>query len=305
MSGSCRPLMLFGAHGRLGSAIADAASRVGASVGCITWAEAKPWRRRWDAAAILSRFAEVCEGTDIDVLFANGLTDPGQSIEELLYSNCEFPIRVIEAMRDAPGMRFLTFGTVMEEFSQLADTNHYLASKRALAARIESLALDPDFSGRLRHFRLHTLYGGVPAPHLFLGQICASLQRDESFLMSDGHQLREFHHVDDVARSVRALCGRPWDCGVTVTLSFGHPVQLRTFAETIFAGLGRSHLLHLGRVTTPPGENFERIIPRSPEWLIGDAREATMGVIDWLGSLIGAASMPHRHLGGGSPSICK
>src|SRR5437868_4882315 len=163
-----RALMLFGAHGRLGAAITEEAARVGEPVFCITWAEAKLWRSHGDCAAIVKRFAEACESTAIDVVFANGLTHPAQPLQELMYSNCEFPLQIIEAMREAQGMRFLTLGTVMEEFSQLADTNRYLASKRALAARIKALMLDPLYSQRVLHLRLHTLYWRKPAPHLLL-----------------------------------------------------------------------------------------------------------------------------------------
>jgi nucleoside-diphosphate-sugar epimerase len=259
-------------------------------VSCITWAEAKPWRHLDDPTVIVKRFAQASESTEVDVLFANGLTDPARPVDELGYSNCELPLKIIEAMREAKGMRFLTFGTVMEEFAQHADTKRYLASKCALASGIETLAADPLYSHRLVHLRLHTLYGAEPAAHSFLGQICGSLQRNESFLMSSGWQLREFHHVRDVASSVLALCGRPWDSLTPDVLSFGRPVQLRGLAETVFADFDLSDLLKVGQLTTPSGENFEKVIPRSPEWLIAREREPMKGVIDWLAEFIGCGT---------------
>ena len=291
---------MFGGHGRLGSAIADAARQAGKSITCIGWPEAK---QHAGASSLRARTANACEGNETDVIFANGLTDPARPRGELFYSNYEFPIQAIQALRDAPGIRFLTFGTVMEDFSQLVATNHYLASKRALATGIEALALNPHLSGRVLHLRLHTLYGGKPAAHSFLGQICASLQCDEPFMMSGGQQLREFHHVNDVARSVLTLSGRAWDCSAA-SVSFGRPVHLRTLAERIFAAFGRSHLLKLGRLPTPHGENFERVIRRSPEWLIGHAREPVASIIDWLAGLIGRANKADATVGVPSRFAC-
>ena len=49
------------------------------------------------------------------------------------------------------------------------------------------------------HLHLHTLYGGRPQAHMFLGQMIRALERGAEFAMSSGEQLREYHHVHDIA----------------------------------------------------------------------------------------------------------
>ena len=120
------------------------------------------------------------------------------------------PVSVIEATVDRRQFRYLTIGSVLETFSNLAADNRYLASKAALWARVEGHTTDPRFKGRMMHLRGHTFYGGAPAPHLFLGQIYESLRTGRPLRMSEGRQLREYAHVEDVASSIARLLARPW-----------------------------------------------------------------------------------------------
>ena len=235
-----RPILLFGAGGRLGGAVGLAAARRGAAVTAVPWTQA-------DAAITLS--------DDADVVFTAGLIDPGVSHAALMAANCEFPLRLIERMAAAPGRRFLTIGSVLETSARLSGDNPYLASKAALWARIQVLAARRQ--GRLAHLRLHTLYGGLPAPHSFLGQMLASIGAKRPFPMSAGSQLREYSHVDDVADSILALLGRKWSERVDVELNTGEPFMLRELASKVFAAFGCADLLRVSALATPKGENVD------------------------------------------------
>lgn len=264
-----RPILLFGADGRLGSAVGLAAARRGIAVTAVPWTQA-------DAALILNDNA--------DVVFAGGLIDPGALPAALMVANCEFPSRLIERMASAPARRFLTIGSALETFARLSDGNPYLASKAALWARIQILAARRQ--GRLAHLRLHTLYGGPPASHSFLGQIFASIRAKRPFPMSAGNQLREYCHVGDVADSILTLLGRKWSEPVDIELSTGEPFMLRELASQVFAAFGRADLLRIGALATPTGENLDMRFPRSPDWLLGHPRDPVQGIIDWFRELL-------------------
>jgi nucleoside-diphosphate-sugar epimerase len=176
----------------------------------------------------------------------------------------------------------------------LATTNRYLASKAILWARIEELAADPRLHGRIAHLRAHTAYGAAPTPHSFLGQMHESLRARRPFCMSEGRQLREYMHVDDLARSIAALLSRPWTGPVSIDLSAGEPVSLAEVARAVFRAFDGEKLLQLGALPTPVGENTSATFPRSPAWLLGRPRPAIEGIIQWFSDLLGHCDGPDR-----------
>jgi nucleoside-diphosphate-sugar epimerase len=277
-----RPLILLGAGGRLGRAIAAAARKAGRPL--------VPVHRTELTAKSLDHLASLgSEGGD--VIFACGITDPGASEAELARANVEVPISVIEAALGDHRYRFVTIGSVLETFTDLASGNRYLTSKAALWSHVRILASDQRLFGRIAHLRGHTFYGAEPAPHSFLGQIHASLRDQKPFRMSEGRQLREYAHFDDVACSLQSLLVREWAPLAAFDLSTGVPVRLGELAQTVFRTFGCEHLLEIGALPTPAGENEDLRFPRSPEWLIGGWRPQVDGIIGWLGSLLG---MPPR-----------
>src|SRR5439155_5433849 len=180
------------------------------------------------------------------------------------------PIGVIEATIDCKQFRYLTIGSVLETFSSLASSNRYLASKRALRTRIEGLAADPRLNARIMHLRGHTWYGGgAPARHLFLGQMYDSLRAGRPFRMSEGRQLREYAHVDDVASSILALLARIWTGPVAIDLSSGEPVTLSRLARAVFGAFYCEQLLQVGAFSTPAGEKVRGKFSPSRAWHLG------------------------------------
>ena len=101
--------------------------------------------------------------------------------------------------------------------------------------------------GRAIHLHLHTLYGGQPHPHMFLGQMIGALERGAEFHMTSGEQLREYHHAHDIAGAM--LAGRDWESArEPVHLSSGAPVRLADLARAVFAGSGH----RVAQVGAPP-----------------------------------------------------
>ena len=222
----------------------------------------------------------------MDVVFASGLTDPGASEADLILANVERPIGLIEATIDDRRFRYLSIGSVLETFPALAADNRYLASKAAYGERLAALTAGIRLRNRIMHLRGHTFYGGAPAPHSFLGQMYDSLRTRRPFRMSQGRQLREYAHVDDVASSLAALLSRDWSGAGAMDLSTGEPVTLSVLARAVFKKFGCEELLEIGALPTPAGENQDRTFPRSPDWLLGQSRPPIDGITQWLSGLL-------------------
>ncbi len=280
-----RPVLLFGASGLLGAPLVRRMAVNGRVVHAIPWREASGWLEPADSARIRERVAPLAEG-GLDVLFTGGLTDPVQPAALLSASNRLFPQRVIDATRRLGDVRWVTLGTVLERFDALAATNAYIASKRALAAWVDEVGA-ADLAGRIVHLQLHTLYGGsAPAPHMFMGQLVEALRHGRPFAMSSGLQLREYHHVDDVAGSIARLLARPFATDPVTSLSSGRPVRLADLARAVFAAVDREADLRIGALPDPAAENLAVRFAPSPRWLLGVPRDQISGVCAWVRELL-------------------
>ena len=269
-----RRALVFGASGRLGSTLACA---LGRRAHTASWADTT-WQVADAAKVAVQRLADE---RGLDVIFATGLTDPRLSPRDLENANLTFPRRVIDATLDIPGLRWLTLGSALEQFDELVGENPYLASKEKLANYTMEKQRE-GLAGQLCHLQLHTAYGSRPASHLFTGQMLEALARNSIFKMSSGQQLREYHHVADLAASINALCAREWTYVEPVYLSSGKPIRLRDLADQVFACVRKSHLLQIGRLRMSPGENETFRFPASPDWLLGSTRDPIRGVAAWL-----------------------
>ena len=96
-------------------------------------------------------------------------------------------------------------------------------------------ANQPDQKRRILHCRLHTLYGGEPKDHMFLGQIVNAIRSNSVFSMSSGEQLREYHHVDDIAESLATIVNSDWSLWSPILeINSGQPLKLLDLAMAIF-----------------------------------------------------------------------
>lgn len=284
-----RRLLICGASGRLGSALKGLGEREGFPVAVIGTQPLRAWLDDQNISTV-SRLLD--EAKETDIVFAGGLTDPAASPTDLMSANVELPFRFIELTADRKGFRYLTVGSVLETFETLVKHNPYLASKAELWRRMQELSSIPDFSNRLCHLRLHTLYGAKPVPHSFLGQLYESLRSRQPFEMSDGRQIREYSHVDDVAFSFLALLLRKWSGNLSYDLSTSAPIALGDLARAIFKRFDCEHLLRIGALQAASGENITTRFARSPDWLLGRPRDQIDGIYDWLAALLAPHGTP-------------
>lgn len=265
-------MILFGAHGQLGGAIKAACAESGGwNLEAVPWDQARTWAPEHDQAYFSSRTAAV-------VVFASGVTDQSLPRAAHMESNFDFPRRIMEAAAGLPGLRFITFGSALEGLHGPDCANAYFASKARLSEFMQS-------KGRGTHLRLHTLYGASrPHHHMFLGQIFECLRENRDFRMSSGRQFRQYHHSQDIARSVLRLA--EMQVGAVLDLNGGETMQLRAVAEHVFSSFGKPHLLHIGalpdplvEVTAPP------TYINSPPALFSP-RPTLPGIVEWLGDCL-------------------
>lgn len=83
--------------------------------------------------------------------------------------------------------------------------------------------------------RLFGVYGAGEAPHRLLPSLVAKLNRGERVPLSEGHQVRDFVHVDDAAEGFVALASaaRTSNSPAVVNLCSGEGVSVRDFARHV------------------------------------------------------------------------
>jgi nucleoside-diphosphate-sugar epimerase len=218
-----------------------------------------------------------------DWICAAGIVDPHRDPRLIEAINVEFPRRLYSLLDDlapANSVRLVTIGSVLEGLEGLSSSNPYLASKSRM---LETLR---DISGKLRwhHIQLHTLYGGSNEPHpfMFVGQMFDALAGKKPFKMSGGTQLREYHHVQDIAESILSfLAGVRQD--PVIELSSGEPIRLRDLASAVFEYFDESDLLEIGVKAHSQDEVFESTYQRS--LYLAASRDPVQGVISWFKEL--------------------
>jgi nucleoside-diphosphate-sugar epimerase len=207
-----------------------------------------------------------------------GIVDKSVSPEVIEQINVLLPVKILEASKNLD-LITITIGSISEHF--LAHDDLYIKSKRDLSYYIRT---HETIKNNL-HVRLHTLYGGSTPPHvnMFLGNAFESIQNRRVFKMSSGQQLREYHHVNDVARAIRIRLSKNqfgvWD------LSTGKPVRLIDLAEAIFLSYDLEDLITISREKDLLGDNLTHVFQDTITELGIEMRESTQGVISYLRSM--------------------
>jgi nucleoside-diphosphate-sugar epimerase len=241
---------------------------------CLDRAEYESWSTA--GAAVVESYFSRCNPAPSVIYVCSGLLDPRLSDEALLAVNYHLPRAVIEGVKGL-GTKVVTFGTAMEH--GLTD-NRYVKSKVRLGDFVEQANAT---GAPATHVRIHTQYGeGEPSSFMFLGQILTALRNDTAFAMTLGKQLREYHHVEDDARAIKALVSG--DVVGLVDLAHGKPVTLRSLAEAIFEAQGKSHLLQVGAVPEPAQDNFDRVFTVPESLKTHSFRETLPAVVEYMKS---------------------
>lgn len=267
-------IFIVGSSGRLGQALAAKYGHENAV--CIERSVYESWGDEAAVPAIGAWFAEHITPDSV-VYVCSGVLDARVPVDDLHRVNYGLPRNIINGVAQLD-VRVVTFGTAMEG---TLTTNPYVLSKLELARFVERRAPS---ACQVTHIRIHTLYGGgEPSPFMFLGLMLDAVRSQRPFLMTQGLQLREYHHVDDDATAIVHLVG----AGVSgaVALSHGQPVTLRSLAESVFETLEQPELLRLGALPDPVEENFTHVFTPLPELRGCTFRETLPAVAFYIKSL--------------------
>jgi nucleoside-diphosphate-sugar epimerase len=133
-------------------------------------------------------------------------------------------------------------------------SNPYGYAKNALRCQLEYLQAIHPFS--LVWARLFYLYGEGQSSKSLFSQLQAAVKNHEVvFNMSGGEQLRDYLHVDQVARHLVKFALHPQDLGV-INICSGNPVSIRSLAEKWITENEWEIRLNLGYYQYPDHESL-------------------------------------------------
>lgn len=217
--------------------------------------------------------------SDSIVFITSGILNSKEKSQTINDVNYKLPWNIIKALEGLE-VTIVTFGTILENIKD--SSNNYVKSKIKLSEKILTFKSS---KAKVIHFRLHTLYGyGYPSEFMFLGQLYNSIKNKREFYMSSGYQIREYHHLDDVAQSIDVVIRNDVD-GV-IELTSGNGIMLRDLAKGIFNEFDLTDLLKIGSLDIQHKEKFSNDYTKN-EILTGVAfRDPVDGVCDYLKTII-------------------
>lgn len=166
---------------------------------------------------------------------------------------------LMRAFERAGGERFVGAGTGAEyaasavdcdeRTTPLAPATSYGVCKHAVHTVLESFAAGRFSSawGRIFH-----LYGPHEEPSRVVPSVITALLRGEDALCTQGTQVRDFMHVEDVADAFAALVASAVEGPVNI--ASGRPVRLADVIEGIGGQMHAGGHIRLGARPTPAGE---------------------------------------------------
>lgn len=136
----------------------------------------------------------------------------------------------------------------------------YAGTSRALAMVAEGRSI--------RVARLFGVYGPGEGPQRLIPSLVSRLARAEPVMLSDGLQVRDFVHVDDVCAALWALASAP-DGGAPglVNVGTGQGISVADVCRSVADALGADHaLLHFGAIERRYVDETE-LVARVGPWL--------------------------------------
>jgi nucleoside-diphosphate-sugar epimerase len=170
-----------------------------------------------------------------------GVISKNYSADFITYWNYLFPKHLYQICHEL-NLTLVTLGSIHENILEMCIDNPYLESKKELKQFLSK----NNFKNSV-HFQFHTWYGGHNVqPEMFLGQIINSLKNKTVFNMSDGKQIREYHHVFDDATCL--LNNLKNNVSGIRAISHGERLTLEEIARGIFRYFDCEDLLYLGKI---------------------------------------------------------
>lgn len=241
--------------------------------------------KTWVSSNAVERISEYVSSLSFRpsrIINCAGLTDPKLPQQWLDEANFELPKNLLD-FSQIEEIDLMTFGSIMENNPELCQENPYLKSKEKYFKHFRQTI---DSNPRQLHLQLHTLYGGKKIhSHMFLGQMLKAIQEGTDFKMTDGLQLREYHHVDDDIQALDGILAK--ENGGIVEISHNEKLTLRSIAEFVFSEFNIMSQLKLGELPSPEVEQYVLEMSQLPKKPIIGFRSSLTGITEYLRELIG------------------
>jgi len=172
----------------------------------------------------------------------------------------EATLSLLRHFRDAGGVRFVGAGSCAEYESQAGacheertarkPANLYGVCKNAVQEILAGYAQTTGLSSAWG--RIFFLHGPNEHPDRLVASVIRSLIEGRSAKCTEGLQVRDFLHVQDVGGAFAALVDH--DAKGPVNIASGEAVSVRAIVEIIARLIGRPELVEFGALPTRPGE---------------------------------------------------
>ena len=267
-----KKIFVIGSNGRLAKAILNYYSEELCT--CLKREDYENWSSRKKRDSILNFFKPQIANNSI-IFITSGVLNANADEELINNVNFHLPWNIIKALEGLE-VKIVTFGTILEKL-KISD-NIYVKSKIKLSDKIETFQSEVT---KVAHFRIHTLYGyGYPSEFMFLGQLYNAIKQNEKFNMSSGYQIREYHHLDDITKSIEVILSKNKK-GI-VELTSGTGIRLRDLALCIFEEFNLEHLLNIGSLDIEHKDKFTNDYIKNEDLKEVEFRDALQGVCDYL-----------------------
>jgi nucleoside-diphosphate-sugar epimerase len=167
---------------------------------------------------------------------------------------------LLEAFQAAGGRRLVVlgscaeydwrFGYCSEDVTPLNPGHPYGVCKVSLFRLCEAYCRTHNIS--MAWPRLFLLYGPHEDTKRLVPSVINALLAGNEAVCTDGTQIRDMMHVEDVGGAVAALCAS--DVTGAVNIGTGNPVSLSEVVKEIAKQIGRSDLLRLGALPSRPDD---------------------------------------------------
>jgi nucleoside-diphosphate-sugar epimerase len=172
----------------------------------------------------------------------------------------EASTRLLRAFAESGGTRAVIAGTCaeydwssgvcVEDETPLVPATLYGRCKDALRRRAEEIA---DATGiEVAWGRIFFLYGPHEDSRRLVPSVTRSLLRGEEAACTEGDQIRDFMHVEDVGDAFAALLDS--EVRGAVNIASGAGTRVRDLVELIGRIVGRPDLLRFGAISAPPDD---------------------------------------------------
>lgn len=173
-------------------------------------------------------------------------------------------IELLKKFYEYGGKRVVTAGTCFQysetsqdcqEFNTLRNPlTFYGKCKQSFQYLMEAFCKEAGLSSAWGH--IFFLYGPYEASNRLVSSVIISLLKNEIANCTEGNQIRDFMHVEDVADAFAQILDS--DVEGPINVASGYPVKLRDIVEEIAKQLGKIDLVNFGGRSTPQDE-FLRI----------------------------------------------